>query len=141
MMYWAGVMLELVLLLSTVAGQDELLSNGGFMAPLSQVTVRASRGHYSLLSATSGDMVPFPSAGMTAALQVAADPTDGIRTTTHVQLRSAFEVHGAGWYRVRFFATASDTFNGLDAPIALEVVDGDGQLLWPARPLCVAAQR
>ncbi len=129
----AHVLLELVLLLSTVAGQEELLSNGGFAAPLSQVTVRASRGHYSILSATSGGMVPFPSAGMTAALQLATDMTDGIRTTTYVQLRSAFGAHGPGWYRVCFFATAADTFNGLDAPIALEVVDGDGQLLWPAR--------
>ena len=74
-------------------------------------------------------MQPFAGSQAQTALQVVAGDAPDAQPTS-VQVRSTLAVHGVGWYRVRFFAMASPSFDGVEDPVELQVVGASGALMW-----------
>ena len=125
----------LLALLATVprsAGQSGEL----FVEPLA--TFATGRG-VAQVDRESGTMLPFPGSERSA-LELTAPPHQETRSV--VEMSSRLRSSRSGWFRVRFFMLATDGYNGREAGlITLQVVDSEGDPLWPERRVLLRAPR
>ena len=123
----------------------ELATNGDFSQPLSGITESAATGDCRRVGIGGGGMQPFPSPTVANALQLAPWTTSihggTNRLSSRALLRSAYDGHAAGWYRVRYFLTVSGDYNGHGEPVTLDVVGANGVALLASHRVPLAPWR